>query len=96
MGIATIDVSICTDCAIWHANGDTSGIDCEQREQRVKSAPGVPAGYSVAVTGDDNYFSWRNCDTCRAPLGGDRIDAVLLLSCKNCEDGVLLKACHTI
>ena len=31
---------------------------------------------SCAATGDcEPYFSWRPCDCCRRPLGGDRHDA---------------------
>ena len=73
-----IELSICTDCACWHANADTSGIDNSLDEKRVRQGLGV-RGMIVAVTGEDSYFSWRNCDACRRPLGGDRIDAVGLV-----------------
>lgn len=74
----SIDISICVDCAVWHANGDISGIDDEVREAEVRAAAGIGTG-TVVVGDGEAYFSWSRCDACRTTLGGDRIDSYLLV-----------------
>jgi len=75
----TISIKICTDCAIWCANGDDSGMD-EATAQRVKEAERAQGerGYSVALGDEVVEFSMSRCDLCRSPLGGTRHEAYLL------------------
>lgn len=63
-----VDVTMCVDCAMWHANGDTSGMSAET-EQRVTGAD--PGGW--VIVGEPDGFSWRACDLCGTTLGGDRV-----------------------
>lgn len=69
-----IVASICVDCALWHANGDTSGMDADT-EARVMDASGVEDGYHVVVLDFGTEFTRRACDACHSPLGGARYDA---------------------
>lgn len=61
-----VEVSMCPDCACWHANGDASGIDNPEREAAVCGVQGrwVVGGYEG--------FSWSRCDACHDTRGGDR------------------------
>lgn len=71
------DCSICVDCAMFHANADTTGIE---DEVRVAEVTGVTEHFIVASgDDDDNYtaFSWRRCDACGSTLGGARYRAYL-------------------
>jgi hypothetical protein len=45
----TFAIMVCTDCLVWHANGDTTGIDDEEREREVRAQVGIPENYHVAV-----------------------------------------------
>lgn len=72
-----MELFVCSDCAMWHANGDTELLDDETR---------------AAVTGYDGHlaidcgenaehcveFSWSSCDACRSPLGGSRHRAFIM------------------
>lgn len=71
------DLLICTDCLMWHANGDTSGIDDPEREREVRRADALDRAdrpYVVIDSGEspDPGFMWRPCDTCGSRLAGDR------------------------
>lgn len=70
------DLLVCSDCAVWHANGDSSGIDDPEREYEVRRAR-LLAGRSI-TTGDEAGFSWSRCGACGTTLGGDRHEAWLL------------------
>ena len=78
-------VSICTDCAMWHANGDLSGLDAHggsgeevaYAAARYEEVTRADIGGHVAVGNSEAYFSWSRCDLCGMRLGGDRLDAVL-------------------
>ena len=65
---------ICVDCAMFHANNDTSGMDEDTFTRVVQGA----TGYRIVVGGDAG-FSWQWCDACDSPLGGDRCNAVFLV-----------------
>lgn len=75
----SVEVHICTDCAMWCANADTSGMDAET-EERVTEAFDRQSerGYTVAMGAKVVEFSWSRCDVCRSPLGGSRFEAYLL------------------
>ena len=77
-----IEATICTDCALWHANGDLSGLDnlpeAEAAERREAIIGADTDGYVVVVDDGEASFSWRSCDLCRTPLGGDRLDATFI------------------
>lgn len=63
---------ICSDCAMWHANADVSGIDDEKRVAEVTAYDGfldVDCGENGEHCRD---FSWSACDACGTTLGGDR------------------------
>lgn len=84
------EISICTDCMMWHANGDTEGLD---DVEIITASPGdgwiVSPGHlhTVEQCGQDVYdgtadcpydegsFSMSPCDACKRPLGGDRYPA---------------------
>jgi hypothetical protein len=72
----TADGSVCTDCLIAIANGDTSGIsDVDTWSAAVDATDACESGaYSVVITGDESYFSSSRCDYCSDPLAGDRVD----------------------
>lgn len=72
----TTELQVCVDCAIVAANGDTSGIEDELRAAEVVAAVNA-LGHGFLI-GDPSGFSWRWCDCCDSPLGGDRFDAVIL------------------
>jgi len=65
---------VCVDCAMWHANGDTSGIDDPEREARVRRMR------DVIVIGEPCGFSSSSCDACRDSRGGDRFEASFLIA----------------
>ena len=75
----SVEVHICTDCAMWCANGDTSGMDVET-ETRVTEAFDRQSeqGYTVVMGTEFVEFSMSRCDVCRSPLGGSRFEAHLL------------------
>lgn len=73
-------VSMCVDCAMWHANGELPYEANEARRAEIVSARKVEQGAVVAVlTGVTEYFSWRPCDVCDNGLGGDRLDGLVFL-----------------
>lgn len=82
----TADGSVCVDCLIAIANGDTSGIsDVDKWAAAVESTNATEDGrYRVVVTGDESYFSSSRCDYCSDPLAGDRIDVVFIAN--GCQD----------
>lgn len=73
-------VSMCVDCAMWHANGELPYEANEARRAEIVSARKVEQGASVYVVGDESHFSWRPCDVCDNGLGGDRLDGLVFLS----------------
>lgn len=90
MSIDTYDISICTDCLIWHANGDDTGFcDCEiectsDQHHAIRVAAQLDRqpfmrGSAVVPTGDESYFASTRCDGCGTTLGGDRHDAAVLV-----------------
>lgn len=88
MKIDTYQISICTDCLIWHANADDTGFcDCtvecvDEHHHAIREAKqlgNMPPVRSVIVGGDgDGYFSSSRCDGCGTTLGGDRHDVALI------------------
>lgn len=78
----TADGSVCVDCLMVIANGDTSGIsDVDKWSAAVESTNATENGrYRVVVTGDESYFSSSRCDYCSDPLAGDRIDVEFIAS----------------
>jgi len=68
------DMLICIDCAMLHANADTSGIDSPEREAEVLAGLN---DYPFVIVGEPHGFSWSACDTCGSRLGGDRFTATL-------------------
>jgi len=73
------EIWICTDCAMWTANGDSSGMEPED-EQRVIAAEADAAnrGWSVIITDEFHEFSKNRCDLCSSPLHGSRFEALLM------------------
>ena len=76
------DGSVCVDCLMAIANGDTSGIsDVDKWAAAVDSTNATEDGrYRVVVTGAESYFSSSRCDYCSDPLAGDRIDVEFIAS----------------
>jgi len=67
----TVDMAICVDCAMVHANGDWTGVE---DEGRLFVEMGVDM-YPRLVVGEPTGFSWSACDACRRPVAGDRFSA---------------------
>lgn len=75
-----IDIDICSDCMMWHANADLSGTpdDCQEA---VVAAVGIDEGYDVIPGTDyvgDGHFSKTPCDACRQKYGGNRYPATMM------------------
>lgn len=70
----TYDLRICVDCAMLHANADTSGVDDPSRLAEVLAGL---EDYPFVIVGEHHGFSWSACDTCGSRLGGDRFTATL-------------------
>lgn len=74
-------ISICVDCAYASSNGFDTEFPEGFTESYVANANELGAEPSV-ICGDNEYlcgyFSWRPCEFCGSPLGGDRHTAVLV------------------
>lgn len=77
MKIAQDDLWLCDDCLIVAVNGDTAGIESDERVAEVNA--GLDRLGSHLVTDFDSEtedgmlsFTWRVCDSCRYGLGGSR------------------------
>jgi hypothetical protein len=76
----TITGSVCIDCLLVIANGDTSGIeDLAAWESAVLQANSTEDGrYTIVPVADETHFSTSMCDNCRTTLAGDRHDVVFI------------------
>lgn len=66
-----MELRICVDCAMVHANADWSGVPDE-------SVAAIEAGlerFPFLAVGEPHGFSWSSCDACGSHLGGDRFTA---------------------
>ena len=68
--------SVCVDCRMAIANGDTSGIDDYATWSAGVDAVDATDGgrYQVVPVGDETYFGRGSCDYCGSTLAGDRHD----------------------
>jgi hypothetical protein len=73
MDVEIIDIEICVDCAVWHANGDFGDLEGDDLSA-VIVPKGLDDGWIVSV-GEPVGFSWSSCDCCDRALGGDRFSA---------------------
>ena len=76
-----IDIDICVDCLVWHANGDLGDDLTEADIEAITNPPGIDAGWDVAPGGSndgDGHFSRWPCDACRRPFGGQRYPAAMI------------------
>lgn len=73
---------ICRDCALFVANGDTSGFsgDLDDYLQRVHDRH---FGVETVAVGEDYGFSSYDCDLCSEALAGDRVRATFFLRREN-------------
>ncbi len=74
------DLSICSDCLLWIANGDDSSLSAETVSEAahllaVQTSAALEPGTTVFLGGDDEWFSWAPCDACGTLLGGSRHEA---------------------
>ena len=63
---------ICDNCAIWHANADSTGIEDQRRLIEVTS---VERSFDVDCGPDAEHcvtFSRSRCDACGTTLAGSR------------------------
>lgn len=74
------ELSICTDCLMWQANGDDSGLcNCARCEGHNSLVRAARCDDGPIVVGDEDYgFSYTACDLCTTPLAGDRHAASVL------------------
>ena len=83
MKIIDDDLWLCVDCTMVAVNGDSTGIEDDEREAEVCAAVEamgphlVPNSDSETGEGQDE-FSWRPCDCCGSSLGGARERFALL------------------
>lgn len=72
MTVEHAECEVCDDCALWHANGDLSGIDDPERRAEVQAAD----RHFIVDCGDEaefcTAFSSRRCDACGSHLAGAR------------------------
>lgn len=61
----------CIDCTQVAVNGDSSGIESEERVQEVNKGLNSLEP-NVVYIGEYSEFSWCKCDCCGSTLGGSR------------------------
>ena len=73
------EFSVCGNCIQAIANDDYSGMSDEEAEKvsNTISKEEVDNRYLVIGDGENEGFSWRNCDLCN-DLPGERYKAALL------------------
>lgn len=72
-----IEIAICDDCAMFYANGDTSGCTPED-EARVIAGADTVGGHVIVDCDDDcTEFSKSRCDACNTRYAGRRHKAWL-------------------
>ena len=80
MGSNDYELSICTDCAMLVANGQTpEAMDEYSTEEYLAAIETIwpeCEGWVFAVGNDGAEFSRNDCDMCGRPLAGARHDAV--------------------
>ena len=92
--IDTTELSICSDCYMYHHNGDDSFSDYVTPEMQRDIKLGFDKLGNILMSdhhGDDcdaiyileayryeTYFSWSPCDICESHLGGDRHDVDII------------------
>lgn len=75
-----VDLSICTDCLMLEANGETPpDFDEATTVEYLDRVTRASEGGHVALGGEHQGFSWSSCDLCGSGLGGDRYAATLFL-----------------
>lgn len=84
MSFETIEYSVCGDCLLEHANGDT-GHDIAPHIARELNGKTGHLSMGVEPTEDDPTgagecdFSWGACELCRCRLGGSRHGMTLFI-----------------
>lgn len=78
--MSQVDGSVCIDCLMVIANGDTSGIDdLEGWEKAVEAVDALEGGRFMAVlVGEDTFFGVGRCAFCGSTLAGDRHDVAFI------------------
>lgn len=65
----------CSDCLVWVANADDSGMTDERAAEVVTGVTEWnDAGYYLVPEGKERGFSMTKCEVCKSPLGGDRFE----------------------
>jgi hypothetical protein len=72
--------SVCIDCAMVIANGDTSGIsDLELWEAMIgEHDPTENGKWTYVIDSGEAHFSCRRCDYCGSNLAGDRLNVTII------------------
>lgn len=83
MKIVEDDLWLCPDCAIYAVNGDTSGIDDDEREREVVEGvnalgPHLVPDYDSETGEGIEEFSRRGCDACGSRLAGEHTRFAIL------------------
>jgi hypothetical protein len=84
--IVTHELDVCTDCIMFIANGDLTGLDYHYGEQADERKAEIIAGVESCLPGQvgagdgehDQEFSRYGCDCCGTPLAGARHRANVL------------------
>jgi len=72
------DSEICSDCLLYLCNGDEPHDDDPQHPWDGVGNNTEWSSFSCTEEEPETYFSWRPCDNCRRPLGGDRTKGTLI------------------
>ncbi len=81
MKVVRDNLWLCTDCTLYAANGDLTGIDSDKRVKEVEKGVDRLGPHLVANFDDHegtDEFSWRPCAACRSKLGGARTRFAIL------------------
>ena len=75
MSVEVIDEGMCcVDCIQMIANGE---LPVDSTPERDKELEAISTEWCMGE-GDDDEFSWRDCDVCGSSLGGTRFPVVRL------------------
>ena len=75
-----VEIDVCVDCLFILETGETNqpGFDYVMWSNAVDDRWPDRDGWTIFVDSADSFFSWRPCESCGSPLGGDRYNAVAI------------------
>lgn len=79
------EISVCSDCAMFIANGELPEEDGNKLISAIESNWKDLSGQIVLGDNDTEEFSWSPCECCGSSLGGNRFSATVLCNHQDCE-----------